>query len=142
MTTEKTTEKKTTSKKTSGAKAAESVFTGYESFVDLGKDNLDAAMQSGAIFAQGMEELNTMIFAMARANMEESLKASKVLMSCKTPEEFCECQSDLAKASYEKTLEETRKITDVSVKLAEKAGAPLAERVSASVELFNKTLAA
>lgn len=137
-------DKKTSSKKTASAqeKAADKAFASYETFVDLGKGNLDAAMKSGAIFAKGIEELNSMFFAMARASVEDSLKLGKTLAACKTPEDFFEVQSDLAKTSYEKALEESRKITDVSVKLAEKAGEPLAERARVNVEVISKSLAA
>ena len=136
--------KKTTSKKAEDAqtKTAERFFTGYESFVALGKDNMDAAMKSSTIMAQGFEELSTLFFSLARANMEEGMKLSKTLMSCKTPEEFFEVQSVVAKSSYEKALDESRKISDISVKLAEKAGKPLAEQVNASVEVISKSLAA
>ena len=140
MTTEKTADKKT-AKKTQ-AKTAEDFFAGYATLVELGKANMDAAMKSGAIFAQGMEELNSMVFAMTRTNVEESLKLSKTLMACKTPEEFFEVQNDVAKTSYEKALDEGRKISDITAKLAEKAGQPIAERVTASVEVLSKSIAA
>ena len=160
MATEKTTEKKAQASKKADAtfenpffkgfeqfqtfKGFEQfpAFKGFEQFASLGKENMDAAMKASALFAKGAEVLNAQMFAVAREAIEENLKASKAAFGCKTPDEFFELQNDLARANYEKAVAETRKLTEMSVKVAEESAAPLTERVNANVEVLTKNLAA
>ena len=51
-------------------------------------------------------------------------------------------QNDLVKANYEKAMSEGRKITDMTVKLAQDASAPITKRVNVTVEKITKELAA
>lgn len=142
MTTEKTTEKKAQSQKKTDGKAQAAFFAGYEDLIGLGKENLEAAVKSSQLFAKGAEAINATLFQAAREAVEENIKASKAIMGCKTPEEFFEVQNDVARANYEKLLVESRKVTDMTVKLAEESAQPIAERVTASVEILTKNRAA
>ncbi len=49
-----------------------------------------------------------------------------------------ELQSGLARTTVEKTLAETGRFTEASLKLAEQSFAPIAARVSLAVEKFAK----
>ena len=142
MTTEKTTEKKAQGQKKASAKPEQAFFTGYEELVGLGKENMEAAVKSGQLFAKGFEALNAVLFQVTREVVEENLKASKAIMGCKTPEDAFELQNDLVRANYERALTESRKITEMSVKLAEEASQPITQRVNAGVEVMTKNIAA
>jgi hypothetical protein len=48
----------------------------------------------------------------------------------------------MARAGYAKAIEDSRRITNMSVKLAEEAAQPLTKQVSATVEKFSKPIAA
>lgn len=124
------------------AKAGAEAFKSYEDLAAYNKDNLDAALASGAVFAKGVQEFNRAFYALARASMEDSVTAAQRIMACKNPADVFAVQSDLARAGYDKALAESRRFSDMGVKLAEEAAAPAARRVTATVEKFAKPLAA
>ncbi|NQU61978.1 MAG: phasin family protein [Rhodospirillales bacterium] len=131
--------------KTNGStnKTAEAVFTaGQENMEFAFKETIEAVMKSNAIFVQGVQDINTVIFGLAQAALEDSVAATKTIMGCKTPKDLIEVQADLAKTSYAKAMEDSRKISDMSVKVAEEFSKPIAKQVNATVEKFTKPIAA
>jgi phasin family protein len=74
--------------------------------------------------------------------MEDSVVAAQKIFGCKTVADVIDAQAELAQANYAKTLEDSRKISDLSVKVAEAAGKPIAKQVNAAVEKFSKPIAA
>jgi phasin family protein len=123
-------------------KAGTQAFKGYEDFVAFGKDNVDAVVKSGTILSKGVQDLNKVLFGLAQASLEDSVAATKKLLGCKSVKDAVEVQGELAKTNYTKLVAESRKISDLSVKIAEEAAAPIAARVTAAVDKFTKPLAA
>jgi len=122
-------------------KVGADAFKGYEDMVVFSKENLDAVMVSGSIFAKGFQDLNTAWFGLAQASLEDSFAASQAVMKCKSVPEAVEVQSELAKESYTKMVSESRKLSEMSVQLAEQALAPITGRVNVAVEKFSKPIA-
>lgn len=122
-------------------KAGTDSFKGYEDMVAFGKENMDAFMASGSIFAKGFQDLNAAWLGLAQASFENSIAATKAVMECKSIPEAVEVQSDLAKDSYAKIVTESQKLSELSVKLTEKALEPIAGRVNVAVEKLSKPLA-
>ena len=123
-------------------KAGAGAFKGYGDLAGFGKDNVQAVMTSGAILAKGVQDLNDVWLGLARASVEDAVGAAKALFGCKTLPEMVEVQSGLAQAQYEKFVEDSRRLSAMSAKLAENASAPIVARVTVAVEKFNKPLAA
>ena len=117
-------------------------FKGYDELAGFGKDNVEAVMTSGAILAKGVQDLNDVWLGLARASVEDAVGAAKALFGCKTLPEMVEVQTGLAQAQYEKFVEDSRRLSAMSAKLAENASAPINARVTVAVEKFNKPLAA
>lgn len=127
---------------TAAVKAGTEAFKSYEDIVSFGKDNVDAVVKSNAILVKGFQDIHNILFGIAQAQLEEQVAATKKFLGCKTFKDVMEAQADLAKASYAKALNDGRKITDLSVKLAEEASQPITKRVNVTVEKFTKQLAA
>ncbi|MHC8509338.1 MAG: phasin family protein [Rhodospirillales bacterium] len=123
-------------------KAGTEAFKNGEDLTAYNKDNLDAAMASGAVFAKGVQDMNKAFFALAQASMEDSAAATRRIMACKSLNDVFAVQSDLARTGYEKAVAESRRFSDMGVKLAEEAAAPVTQRVAVTVEKFAKPLAA
>ena len=123
-------------------KAGVDAFKGYDELAGFGKDNVEAVMTSGAILAKGVQDLNDMWLGLARASVEDAVGAAKALFGCKTLPEVVEVQTGLAQAQYEKFVEDSRRLSNMSAKLAENASAPITARVTVAVETFTKPLAA
>ena len=127
---------------TAAVKAGTEAFKGYEDIVSFGKDNVDAVVKSNAILVKGFQDIHNVLFGIAQAQLEEQVAATNKFLGCKTFKDMMEAQAELARTSYAKALDDGRKITDLSVKLAEEATQPIAKQVNVTVEKFSKPLAA
>jgi phasin family protein len=123
-------------------KAGSDAFKNYEDVIAFGKENVDAMVQANALFVKGVQDLNQQIFAIAQATLEENAAVTKKVFGCTNVQDAVAIQNDMVKANYEKAVSESRKITDLTVKLAEDASAPITKRVNLTVEKFTKELAA
>jgi phasin family protein len=63
----------------------------------------------------------------------------KAMSSAKSLKDAFDLQASLARATIEKTLAESGKLTDASVKLTEQTLAPLTARFSVAMEKFGKS---
>ncbi len=109
-----------------------------EDIVAFNQANLEALVQSGQIWAAGLQDLSQTFAATAQAQFDEALATVKALAAVKSLKDAVDLQTSLAKASLEKAVTETSKLTDASVKLTEKAMAPLTARVTLAVEKFGR----
>ncbi|MEQ9557800.1 MAG: phasin family protein [Rhodospirillales bacterium] len=127
---------------TAAVKAGGQVFKTYEDAVTYGKENVDAFVQANNIMTKGMQDLNKVLFAMAQKNVEETVDLTKKMFGCKSVDDVVKLQSSLLKTNYSKAFDESRKISDMAVKLAEEAAAPIASRMTVTVEKVTKPIAA
>ena len=123
------------------SKAGAEAYKGYEDVIAFLKSNIDAFVNSNEIFSKGFKEINSSIMQLAQANLEETVAVTQKLMGCKSVTEIVEIQSTVAKSQYENAVVESRKISEQTVKLAESASKPIAERVTVAVDTLSKPLA-
>ncbi len=123
-------------------KAATDAIKGYEQAVAYGQESVDAVMKSNAIFVKGLQDINTVLFGLAQTSLEDSVAATQKLFDCKTVADVIGAQADLAKTGYAKAIEDSRKISELTVKLAEASSQPITKQVNAAVEKFSKPMAA
>jgi phasin family protein len=109
-----------------------------EELLAFSQGNLEAFVKATQIYATGFQDLSKHIAASSKEQIEESVAFSKSLMGVKSVKEAVDLQTTYAKASIEKAVAESNKITDATVKLAEQAAAPLAARLTLAVETFGK----
>ncbi len=124
------------------AKASADAVKGYEDMVAFSKSNIDAIVKSNEILSSGVKEINSSIYSLAKSNLEQSVALAQKIMTCTTIAEIVELQSDVAKNQYTKAVEESRKLSDQTIKLAEQASKPIAERMTVAVETMSKPIAA
>lgn len=116
----------------------EKAIRNAEELVSFGQGNVEAVVKSGQILAAGMQDLSRQFAANAQAAVNETFSTFKALTGIRSFKEAVELQSGLARTTVEKTLTETGRLTEASFKLAEQSFAPIAARVSLSVEKFAK----
>ena len=109
-----------------------------EEFVAFSQGNVEAIVKSSQIWATGVQDLSKTFAAAAKVSMEESMAAFKALTSVKSLKDAFELQSSFARSAMEKSLAESGKLTDASMKLTEQALAPITARVTVAVEKFSK----
>ncbi len=110
-----------------------------EELVSFSQGNLEAMLKSGQIWAAGMQDLSKQMAATAQASFDETMSTFKAMTSVKSLKDAMDLQASLARATMEKTLAESGKLTDASFKLTEQAIAPITARVSLAVEKFAKS---
>lgn len=116
----------------------EKAMRSAEDFVAFGQGNMEALMKAGQIWAAGMQDIGKQFAATAQGSMEETMATFKALATVKSLKDAIDLQTGLARVTIEKTLAESGKLTDASIKLTEQAMAPITARVSLAVEKFAK----
>jgi phasin family protein len=110
-----------------------------EELVAFGQGNVEAMMKSGQIWAAGVQDISKQMVANAQASFDDTVSTFKALSSVKSLKDAFELQSNFARATMEKTLAESGRLTDASLKLAEQTVAPLTARFSIAMEKFAKS---
>ena len=110
-----------------------------EEFVAFSQGNVEAMVKSGQVWAAGVQDISKQVAATAQASFEEAMSSFKALSSVKSLKDVFEMQANFARATMEKTLAESGRLTDASVKLTEQTLAPLTARVSLAVEKLGKS---
>ncbi len=123
-------------------KASVSAFKAYEEFSKFQKDNYDACVAATGIFAKGAENVGKTWMGLTQEAMEEAAQTAKALLGAKTLREAVDLQSGFAKANFDKFVAEGTKLSELTVKVANEAFAPLNARVNVAVEKLLKPVAA
>ena len=79
--------------------------------------------------------------ARSREGAEQAADAIRSLAEAKSPTEFVQLQSELARTSFDRMVAETSRMTESMVKLAGKAFQPLSNRATANAERINNIVA-
>ncbi len=112
-----------------------------EELTDLAKANVEALVEAGRIAASGAKAIGQDVIASGREGLEQASDAVKTLAEAKSPAEFFQIQSDLARASFDRLVAESSKLTERVVKLAGEAVEPLQTRASLNAERINTLVA-
>ena len=112
-----------------------------EELSELAKANVEAFVEASRIYAGGAKALGQDVIASGRDGIEQASDAVKTLAEAKSPTEFFQIQSELARASFDRFVAETSKLTERVVKLAGEAVEPLQTRASLNAERINTLVA-
>jgi phasin family protein len=110
-----------------------------EELVAFGQGNVEALVKSGQIWAAGVQDIGKQMAASAQASFDETMSTFKAFSSVKSLKDAFDLQASLARSTMEKTLAESGRLTDASLKLTEQTLAPITARVSLAVEKFAKS---
>jgi len=102
---------------------------------------MEAVVESSRIVAAGARDLGQEMLASSKSGVEHASAAVKTLAEAKSPTEFFQIQSDLAKTSFDRMVAESSKFTEQFVKFAGEAVQPLSNRASITVEKIKELTA-
>ena len=111
------------------------IFSEYNEFA---KGNVEAAVESGKIFATGLQGMGTTFVAESKSAFETMTSDVKELSAAKTPADFFKLQSDLFRRNFDSAVAYGSKNSEAVLKLANEVMAPLSGRVSLAVEKVRK----
>ena len=112
-----------------------------EELADLTRANVEAMVEAGRVAAEGARSIGQNVVATSRDGVEQAADAIRSLAEAKSPTEYLQLQNDFARASFDRLVAESSKLTESFVKLAGEAFQPLSNRASANAERFNSFVA-
>lgn len=124
-----------------GQEAAKRSQKVAEELVELTRANVEAIVEAGRIAAEGTRSIAQDVVAKSRENVEQAADIVRSFAEAKSPTEFIQLQSDYARASFDRAVAESSRLTESVVKLAGEAIQPLSNRATANAERINELVA-
>jgi phasin family protein len=112
-----------------------------EELADLARANIEAVVESSRVAADGAKAIGQDVVASSRDGVEQAADAIRSLAEAKSPTEYLQLQGEFARASFDRAVAETSKLTEQLVKLAGEAFQPISNRATANAERFNSLVA-
>ena len=122
-------------------KASSAALKGYDEFASVNKEQMDACVKSSNIVAKGVEDLSKAYFALAQSAAESNVAAAKKLMGAKTINDVFDIQSEMMKTNFDSFVAESTRLSEMSMKVANEAMAPLQSSFTTFVERVSKRTA-
>jgi len=112
-----------------------------EELADLARANVEAVVEAGRVASEGAKSIGQDVVATSREGVEQAADAIRSLAEAKSPTEYLQLQGEFARASFDRAVAETSKLTESLVKLAGEAFQPISSRATANAERFNTLVA-
>lgn len=95
---------------------------GVQQATERSARNTQTVLYTGTAAAKVMGGISHEYFQMVRHQLEKNMNHMNELWSCRTPQDFAAVQSDMVRETVETVLESSRRIADMSIKMADDAG--------------------
>lgn len=102
-----------------------------EKFVSLSKENVEALVKSGTVAVKGLEDVAKASQEYVTISTEKASAAFKALFAVKSPAEFLELNSKLARESVEGAIADSRKFAELTQSVVTASLEPISARVAA-----------
>lgn len=122
--------------------AMEKGSKGVEELVEFSKGNLEAVVASGRVAAKGAEEIAKYAVDYGRTTIEKANATAKQFAGVKSPTEFFQLQSELAKSSLDAFVGEASKFGENYMKLLGEIAQPIQGRYALAVEKVKTAVSA
>jgi len=99
----------------------------YESLKIGGLEPFEALIKASTASLKGVHNVSTLLGEMAKAAVEENWDYSQKIASITSPQEMLDLQNDAVKAGYERMMNDTSRLAEVSSKITEDIMKPLQE---------------
>ena len=101
------------------------MFSSFEDFQKLGKENLDNAVKALGTQQKGIQAIAAEVVDYSKKAVEAGSAAFEKLAGVKTIDKAIELQSDFAKTAYEGYVAHATKVGELVTELAKEAAKPL-----------------
>ena len=112
-----------------------------EGIGEIAKANVEALAEAARIAAAGAKSIGQDALASGREGLEQASQSIRTLADAESPTEYLQIQSDLVRASFDRMVSESSKLTEQLVKLAGEAIQPISNRASVNAERINELMA-
>jgi phasin family protein len=101
-------------------------------------ENLQAVSDSGTVLARGIHEASQLWFGLAQERLTKNVEGFSRLVSCRSPQDFIAVQSELARDTMQQAVETSRRIGQVSVRVADEAAGVIQATANAKPGRFRQ----
>jgi phasin family protein len=108
---------------------------------NLARANVEAVVEASRVAAEGAKTIGQDAISSQRNGFEQAADAIRSLAEAKSPTEYLQLQGEFARASFDRAVTQSSRLTESFVKLAGEAFQPLSNRASANAERFNTLVA-
>ena len=84
-------------------------------------ENIEAVSQASTVLARGFQEASQEWFDLAQARLSKNMEALGRLAHCRSAQDFMVVQSELARENIQQAIDTSRRLGEVSVRVAEEA---------------------
>jgi len=113
-----------------------------EDFAQITKQNTDAYMKSAQTWSSGMTQISQTLSQFSQNLVQMSVAAAQAASSARTLRDVAELQSDYAKTCTDALVENGTRITEMALKIANDATAPISQRANETMQQFSQRTAA
>ena len=96
----------------------------YAGLAALGRDSIEAVVQSNAAISAGIEAMGREIMVAARAALQAAGATARALLEAKTFEEVVRLQTDLAWRNFDELVQGSTRLQELSCSVASRAIEP------------------
>jgi phasin family protein len=123
-------------------KTAADMMKAAEEAVEFGRGNFEAVTKASQLYVTGVQDLSRQTLAMFQALSEHTIEGVKTLSTVKSLKEAADVQASFAKAALERAMNDSAKLQEAALKVAEASLEPITARMTLAVEKMAKPLAA
>jgi phasin family protein len=95
---------------------------GVQQATERSARNTQTVLYTGTAAAKVMGGISQEYFQMVRQQVEKNMDHMNDFWACRTPQDFAAIQSDMVRETVETVLESSRRMADMSIKMADDAG--------------------
>src|SRR3546814_8515322 len=92
-------------------KASQTLFRRYDDAASFGKENVDACVLSGTVFAKGVESVGQELMSIAQSAVEANIAATKALLGAKSVRELVDLQTEFRSEEHTSKLQSLMRIS-------------------------------
>jgi phasin family protein len=111
----------------------ESAVKGYDRVLGFGKETVEAYARAANAAGKGVETLQSEFYLYSKQSVEETLAATKAVLSAKSVHEAFEIQSDFAKSVFDSYVGQLNRFNEIVLSSAKDSFEPIQGRVQAWV---------
>jgi phasin family protein len=99
----------------------------------LSHEAVDVLMSSGAALARGFRDVQQVWLGFAQVSLQDGAAVARAMAAARTPRELFQLQSDYARATLDKLMTESGRVSQLSLNAANEAMRPLQRQVGTAM---------
>jgi hypothetical protein len=100
--------------------------------------NLRAAAQSGTVLARGLRDVSREVVDRSQKRLQRNLDGLQALARCRSMTDFVEVQSSLLRDNLEQTMENSRRLAELTIQMTDEAARTVTAQAERSAQHLNR----